>query len=225
MNTQTHAVNFGEGSISVGDWSYSPMTSGDLLPLTSRPKPPHVTWEALLRFPVTTKDNINKESVCDEDITTSTPIPNDEDLLELVYQQVLLNQNHPALFLEQIDRIDWYNKGSKTFEQAIQMAISLECVTVARQLVKQGRRQYPNSNTLKELANVLAPPRVIERSGPTKGLSAFMEWFEQHAEEHRGLWVALFEGNFLGAAPSREILIEQLGDVGSDPDIIISLLP
>jgi hypothetical protein len=52
-----------------------------------------------------------------------------------------------------------------------------------------------------------------------------MAWFEHHASEYRGLWVAVQSGELVGAAPSRKGLVEKLGPISNEPDIVISRIP
>lgn len=159
---------------------------------------------------------------------TSVAALNDTDLqrLQIVYQQVTEHSASSMDFARAVAKIDWTTKPAEVLEPAINMAIALDGITIARQLAQIGRDRFPDDTRLSGLWRVLQPPRVIETNRPPKkGLSASIEWLQHHANEYRGYWVALVEGRLVGTDISRAALIEKLGDVATLSNILITWIP
>jgi hypothetical protein len=146
--------------------------------------------------------------------------------LEAAYKQVVANAASSAVFVDAVDSIDWRNQPPALFKQAVDMALSLEAIHLARRLADLGHELHPDHVGLARIARIIAPPRVIDANRPpVKGISATMEWLEHHAKDYRSQWVAVQAGEFLGAAASRKALVEELGDKTTEPNILITRIP
>ena len=81
------------------------------------------------------------------------------------------------------------------------------------ELAQLGGRLFPDHERGQRAARVLAPPVVRAVRAPrARGLDASMAWFDEHASQYRGQWVAVREGQLLAAAESLEELMPVIGD-------------
>jgi hypothetical protein len=145
--------------------------------------------------------------------------------LEAAYKQVVANAASSTVFVDVVDSIDWPNQPPALFKQAVDMALSLEAIHLARRLANLGHELHPDHVGLARIARIIAPPRVIDANRPpVKGISATMEWLAQHAGEYYGQWVAVQAGRLLGASASRKELVEALGELSDQSDILITRL-
>jgi hypothetical protein len=95
------------------------------------------------------------------------------------------------------------------FLAAIQSALAVGAFLVARQLSALGTEQYPEHPRLRNYAHILAPPKVIQRDlPPDSTLFANRDWIMTHRTEFQGQWVALRNGELLGAADSLDVLTQ-----------------
>ena len=106
--------------------------------------------------------------------------------------------------------IDWTQQMPDEVIAAIQLALSTGAHTTARRLAASGAERYPDRPDLQKYARILAPPRLVQRGLPTRpDLYANRDWTRQHAEQYRGQWIALRDGQLLAAADSFEALADQ----------------
>ncbi len=153
----------------------------------------------------TRRDYISVENDHQTSITaTSTPI-------------ILLEESARAAdrraFAALAEAIDWSAHQPDELTTAIDLALSLEMASLAIELAQLGGRLFPNHERVQRAARVLAPPVVRAVRPPrARGLSASMAWFDEHASQYRGLWVAVREGQLLGAAVSLEELMPVIGE-------------
>jgi hypothetical protein len=104
-------------------------------------------------------------------------------------------------FLEQLEAVDWSAHAPDDLLRAIQLALSMNLVWPARDLVEQGMRLFPDHEPLRRAARVFEPPTVRMSHGtPLKGIKASHTWLRAHAHEYRGQWIAVNQGRLLGTA-------------------------
>lgn len=116
-------------------------------------------------------------------------------------------------FAALVEAIDWSTRGPDELTAAIDTALSLEMASLAIELAQLGGRLFPDHERIQRAAQVLAPPVVgAVRPSRAKGLNVSMAWFEEYANQYRGQWVAVREGQLLAAAESLEELIPSIGD-------------
>lgn len=98
--------------------------------------------------------------------------------------------------------------------ERIKEAVAAGDIERARQLMDEARRDYPNDIALQRLERLIAPPHVVavRRSEDGSNLEANRLWMRENANRHRGLWVAVHNGQLLGAAHSLSELRAQVSD-------------
>ena len=139
------------------------------------------------------------------------------------YGSVHANKISPALVIEAINLIDWQSQPLSWFDEAIRMALAVDATSLAQELAVLGHELYPGDNTLAKWATVLAPPKIMDRDlPPLPGVSDTMEWLEAHSKNYYRQWVALRAGELLGNASSRKELVNQLGDLAAQSDVMIT---
>jgi hypothetical protein len=123
--------------------------------------------------------------------------------------------------------IDWSTHGVTDLTLAIDLALALDMVSLARELAHQGSRIFPEDKRLQQAMAVLAPP-VIRGTRPAQPLrlTAAQRWFKEHASHYAGQWVAVRGGTLLGAAPTLQELHECIGVEGQTAStIVVKVLP
>lgn len=157
--------------------------------------------------------------------TSATTVSHSEvdDLLRLqaAYDQIMVGQAPDGLYSRIVDEIEWSTKSETLFREAIQMAFTLEAAKVAYKLAVLGHQQFPDSSWMKWAEHVFAPPRLLDKHvPPVPGLDDSTKWLQEHANEYRGMWVAVLDGTLVANAPSRKALFEELGDIGDNPHLV-----
>ena len=118
-------------------------------------------------------------------------------------------------FVRIAEAIDWSSHPADELLRGIDLALSIELADLAIRLAQQGAILFPQHEQVRQAAIVLAPPTVsVKRTSAVNGLEISAEWLRTHANEYRGQWVAVREGQLLGAAQSS---MELKGIIQQDP--------
>lgn len=123
-----------------------------------------------------------------------------------------------------LQAIDWTKRAPSDFLHAVDLALMAGSYLAARRLANQGATQYPHQPELQKLAQLLAPPQVtVGKGGPKVGIEANRVWLHTNWDQYRGQWVALRQGNLLGAADSLDALVAQVGNIKNN-DTLVTVL-
>jgi hypothetical protein len=123
--------------------------------------------------------------------------------------------------------IDWSAYCATALTRAIDLALALDMVSLARELAHQGSRIFPEDKRLQQAMAVLAPP-VVRGPCPAQSLhlTASQRWLKEHAPQYTGQWVAVRGGTLLGSAPTLQDLHERIGVEGQTAStIVVKVLP
>jgi hypothetical protein len=123
--------------------------------------------------------------------------------------------------------IDWSTHGANALTRAIDLALALDMVSLARELAQQGSRIFPEDKRLQQAMAVLALPTVRgTRPAQSLHLTASQRWFKEHASHYTGQWVAVRGGTLLGSAATLQELHERIGVEGQTAStIVVKVLP
>jgi len=117
-------------------------------------------------------------------------------------------------FLATYRTIDWEHSDARTFEIAIHLALAAGAHMAARRLAAQGAALHSESKRLQNVARALAPPRVLMRNLPAEeGPDTNRTWMLVNRDLYLGQWVALRNGELLGAAEQLKNLTARFGIV------------
>ncbi len=118
--------------------------------------------------------------------------------------------------------IDWSTHCATDLTRAIDLALALDMVSLARELAHQGSRIFPEDKRLQQAIAVLAPP-VVRGTRPAQSLhlTDAQRWFKEHVSQYTGQWVAVRDGTLLGAAPTLQELHERIGVEGQTASTIV----
>lgn len=155
-------------------------------------------------------------------------IPEDADLsdLEQAYQRAANRAEGVTPFAEMLAAARWQDKSPAFIKRAIEMALHLELVALARRLADYGKAYYPDDPYFSNIAAIIAPPRVLNaHAPPVPNVSLTTEWLERNAINYRGQWVALRGDELLAVDISRKQLATKLGDVATEPDVFVARIP
>ncbi len=99
------------------------------------------------------------------------------------------------------------------FIRIIRWALRAGAYKAAYEVSARGASLYPADSELQKHARVLAPPKLISSSlPPDPDIEVNHNWMKQHGKEYRGQWVAVRNGQLLGASATLDDLVSQLDD-------------
>lgn len=121
--------------------------------------------------------------------------------------EIAAEAGNETAFVQTASGIDWLQRPAADFVRAVRLALAAGAHLLARNLAAEGSRLYPGHLELCKMANILAPPRIVNADIPaTPSVRANQAWLRHHADEFKGQWVALREGTLLAAgATGREV--------------------
>jgi hypothetical protein len=172
----------------------------------------------------------NTYQVIPESLTSTLgrwhPLP-EEEFLELADLKRAAENHDPRSLAQGARAIQWWMRPSTELMQTIDLALSLDMLSLAKQLARCGQTLFPNEKRFQRLSAVLSPPVVLgPRQGQPMNLAAPQEWLRRHASEYRNQWVAVKGGHLLGVASTLKELHEKIGAEGKTLDaIIVKVLP
>lgn len=118
--------------------------------------------------------------------------------------------------------VQWEDRQPEEFMHTVDLALMAGAYLVARKVAAMGAQRYPKHAELQKMAHVLAPPTVtVTQSNSQPTWYADRQWLKSHWQEYRGQWVALRQGQLLGAATSLDALVEQVGNI-KGTDILVT---
>ncbi|MEW6718335.1 MAG: hypothetical protein AB1345_12660 [Chloroflexota bacterium] len=134
----------------------------------------------------------------------------DESMVRL---QRAANAGDEHAFLQAENAIDWETRPPKEILQGVQFALAAGAHLAARRIASQGASRFPNDEQIQRYVRVLAPPRIVSKeTSPRSDLKANRDWLQAHRNEYQGQWIALRNGELLGAAQSLRELKDQVGN-------------
>lgn len=121
--------------------------------------------------------------------------------------------------------LDWEEQPPEMYREVISMAIALEMTRLAYYLAQQGHAHYPDDEELRKAEYVLAPAKAVKSDyPPIQGLSNSMKWLKDHAQDCRGKWVAVLNGELLKTGASYQELVEALGETAQTHGLLVEKL-
>ncbi|MGH9843689.1 MAG: hypothetical protein ACREEM_33555 [Blastocatellia bacterium] len=115
-----------------------------------------------------------------------------------------------------LETLDYSSLSAEDFILAIKAALEIGAYPASRSLSVKASNRFPAHAEIQKYAHVLAPPRVISSIPATKVSSETIKnnwnWLGTHGAAFRGKWVALRNGEFVGAADSLKDLTKELDD-------------
>jgi hypothetical protein len=128
----------------------------------------------------------------------------------------------PQAFAFLTRTIDWSTHGAAELTRAIDLALALDMVPLARDLAQQGNRLFPEDQRVQQAMTVLAPPIVVGTyPAQETNLEASQQWIEEQASQYKGQWIAVQNGLLLGSAPTLQALHRQIGPEGQTSQTIV----
>ncbi|MFQ5595210.1 MAG: DUF5678 domain-containing protein [Anaerolineae bacterium] len=94
-------------------------------------------------------------------------------------------------------KIDWSTRPAADLARGVRLALAVGAHLFARNLASRGANMYPDHQELQKMAVVLGPPRVVREIPSDPSVRANQAWLRDHADEYRGQWVAIRDGELL----------------------------
>src|SRR5207249_12098027 len=104
----------------------------------------------------------------------------------------------------------------------LRQLLERDAVEEARTLVHELENRWPESERVRHLASVLAPPRSSAGYGERRrSFRREQAWLREHAREHPGCWLSVFEDRLVGADPELKTVLEETRrSIGSERALI-----
>ena len=155
------------------------------------------------------------------DETTANRVTANEQIEEMSQLIALAHQGDKPGFIAAKKAIDWSVQPAQDIVQSLQLALSVGAFLAARQLATQAVEYYPHHSELQQYATLLATPKVTRSNDqqPDPTLRNNQAWLKVNRADYQGQWVALQDGQLLGAAASLRTLVSQ---VGQAEDILLT---
>jgi hypothetical protein len=154
------------------------------------------------------------------------PIAKDPDAATLVrlLEEAARNEDRQG-FVEIVEATEWSTYAANELIRAVDLALSLDLVTVARALAQRGRRLFPDNQRLRHAGSVLEPStsQVVESPDAPVDRNATFAWLEQQRGSYRDQWIAVRAGVLLGAAASLQELAATV-DVNDPATLVTKML-
>ncbi len=124
-------------------------------------------------------------------------------------------------FLSAVKELEGEELSAADFIRVIRLAHAAGAYLAAREFSARGASIHSSDSELQKCARVLAPPKVIGRGLPARpDIKANGAWMKQHGHKYRGQWVAVRNGQLLGAAASLDDLVNELGET---KDVLLTI--
>ena len=132
--------------------------------------------------------------------------------LEIVELEKSAKAGNEQAFIEASKKISWQTRPPEDFLRAIHLAFAAGAHLSARRLAAKGIEQYPQHQELQKYARILALPKLIQSNlPPDKTLGANRDWLKKHKHNYSEEWLALKDGELLGAAMTLRELMDSIG--------------
>jgi hypothetical protein len=141
---------------------------------------------------------------------------------ELLALQHAANTKNFGEFARLADHIKWFRYPEAELTRAIDLALMLDMVLIARELARKGRNLFPRDKHIQQAVSVLSPPFSVRTSpARTTNVELSQQWLREHSSRYKGEWVAVRAGILLGSAPTLRELHEQIGLIDRTPETLI----
>lgn len=128
--------------------------------------------------------------------------------------EIAADMGDETAFVQAAGEIDWSQRPAADFARAVRLALAAGAHLLARRLAAQGARLYPDHSELQKMARLLAPPRIVRADlPPAPSIQENHAWLQAHANECRGQWVALRDGQLLAVGSTARELKAQLKSI------------
>ena len=98
---------------------------------------------------------------------------------------------------------------AKKLLRAADLALSLNLISIAVEIVSVGKRHFPDNVPIQKLGRALSPPRIHKTPAiPRPGLALSQAWVHENASRYRGQWIAVRAGELVGSATRLKDLVE-----------------
>ncbi len=142
---------------------------------------------------------------------------NDEQEFLFARMEEAAEAQDELAFVAAFRQVNWDGRPVEDFIKAIQIAFRAGAYMAARRISEEGAKRHPDDAVMQEYARVLAPPKVIANNVPadpvrTANILANHKWLLAHRAEYPGKWLALRNGELLGAEDRLDELVKKIGD-------------
>jgi hypothetical protein len=123
------------------------------------------------------------------------------------------NAKDERTFVDTLEKVEWKGTTEGTFVLVIKLALKAGAYMAARQIANEGSAVHPESVELQRYAAAFSPPKILANNlPPNPSYKLNREWLSQNAGKYSGKWVALRNGEFIGANNSFDELFKQVGN-------------
>jgi hypothetical protein len=125
-------------------------------------------------------------------------------------------------FARLANMIKWSEYPVAELARTIDLALALDMVQLARELIRKGRKSFPHNKRIKQAERVLSPPLLVRtRPAQATDFELSQQWLKEHSSRYKGLWVAVAGGTLLGSASTLKQLYEKIESIERTLETII----
>lgn len=136
---------------------------------------------------------------------------------EIELLRAAVEEDDVQAFAQVAEAIRWQDRSPRDYMTAIRSALSLGADEIARNLAKRGSEKFPEREDIKDAAFVLQEPQVKRWEARSASVTRNnTEWLRRHADEYKGRWVALSDGELVSSSISITGLKEDLSNEFKD---------
>jgi hypothetical protein len=132
---------------------------------------------------------------------------------EMLQLEKAAEAGNERIFLQIEKSMEWENRPAKDILHAVQLALAAGAHLAARRIAAAGAAHYPEQAEIQKYAHILAAPQVYRREkAATTHLRSNRDWLMANNGQYSGQWVALKDGELVGAAATLQALKAQIGN-------------
>jgi hypothetical protein len=122
------------------------------------------------------------------------------------------NKGDEPTFLKCLEEIKWQDLTAADIVRVIKLAFRAGAFKAACYIASEGVKVHPDNVDVQKYARILSPTTRKEEATPTANTDTRTnrQWLKEHAGEYQGQWIALRNGELLGASRSLNKLTDEV---------------
>jgi hypothetical protein len=122
------------------------------------------------------------------------------------------NKGDEPAFLKYLEKVKWQDQTAAGVVRSIKLAFRVGAFKAACHIASEGMKFHADNVDIQKYARILSP--VIREAETHRAVNtdtrSNRQWLKEHAGQYRGKWIALRNGELIGASPSLDTLIEEV---------------
>ena len=137
------------------------------------------------------------------------------------------NRRDRTGFVLTVGALDWTQLSAEELNAAMENALTLEALPLARRLAECGQQRFPEDSRFPELLRLTAPAKLVgtsPASGGGPGAEATRRWLRENQHRYPGKWIAVKDGVLRGAEDELSTLRATIEAAGARGAFVVRVL-